>query len=86
MCVKSSFLACTYRFDFKECFLSIKKQLKINAPAEKVWKVFAHDFDNAHIWMASVANSFGEEVGVQPEGSPTDGRICELNNDPKGFT
>jgi ligand-binding SRPBCC domain-containing protein len=37
--------------------MKFKKTTKIDAPVEEVWAIFAHGFDNAHEWMASVPNS-----------------------------
>ena len=61
------------------------KKLRVNAPAGKVWKVFAHDFDRAYEWMASVPNSYGKANGKLFEGAKSAGRVCELNSDPKGL-
>lgn len=51
----------------------------LNVPAEKVWTVFAHDFDNAHKWMASVPHSYAKSNGEQFEGAQSCGRVCELD-------
>jgi len=60
------------------------KKIIINASSDAIWQVFAHDFDNAHIWMASVPNSFGANNGKQYEGATSKGRICELDTKPNG--
>jgi hypothetical protein len=47
--------------------------------------VFAHDFDDAHEWMASIPHSYGKAVGEQFDGATSAGRVCELNDDPNGL-
>jgi hypothetical protein len=65
--------------------VKIIKKIEINASADKVWKVFAHDFDRASQWMSSVPNSYGEDVGERFEGAQSAGRVCELDGDPNGM-
>jgi uncharacterized membrane protein len=43
--------------------MKIAKNVIIEAPIDKVWEVFAHDFNNAYIYMASVPKSYGKELG-----------------------
>jgi hypothetical protein len=69
----------------EEYTMRIMKQIEISASADKVWKVFAHDFDRASQWMSSVPNSYGEDVGESFEGSHSAGRVCELDGDPNGI-
>lgn len=61
------------------------KTAKIDASADKVWGVFAHDFDHAYRWMASIPHSYGEDVGKRFEGAKTSGRVCELSADRSGM-
>ncbi len=61
------------------------KKADVAASAEKVWKIFAHDFDGAYKWMASVPHSYGKAVGEQFDQAHSAGRVCELNSDPKGL-
>jgi hypothetical protein len=63
----------------------LNKEKTINASADKVWKIFAHDFDDAHVWMASIPNSFGKQLGKKFEDAHTAGRVCELDTNPKGL-
>ena len=65
--------------------MKITINTEINASADKVWKILAHDFENAHEWMASVPSSFGKELAEKLEGSHSAGRVCELDNNPKGI-
>ena len=39
------------------------KRATVQATAQAVWKTFAHDFDNADVWMASVPHSYGKDNG-----------------------
>jgi len=61
------------------------KTKKVNASAEKVWEVFAHGFDDAHKWMASVPHSYSQTNGESFDGAQSDGRVCELSSNPDGM-
>ena len=61
------------------------KKAKVNADADKVWEIFAHGFNDADKWMASVNHSFAQANGKSFEGSHSDGRVCELSSDGKGL-
>ncbi|MFT7648422.1 MAG: hypothetical protein ACI8Y4_003174 [Candidatus Poriferisodalaceae bacterium] len=65
--------------------MKFKRTMKVQASAEQVWTVFAHDFDHAYKWMASVPNSYGKENGAQFDNASTAGRVCELQPDPSGL-
>ena len=54
------------------------KVITIDTPGDKVWDVFAHDFDNAYKWMASIPKPFGQDNGKKYAGSSSAGRVCEL--------
>ena len=60
------------------------KHTSVNATAAKVWKTFAHDFDTAHEWMASVPNSYGKANGDAFDGATSQGRVCELDGKSNG--
>ena len=63
--------------------MQLKKELPVAVPADKVWQVFAHDFDNGHEWMSSVYKSYANTEGGSPlPGAKTYGRIVEM--DPAG--
>jgi hypothetical protein len=51
----------------------------VSVPADKVWTVFAHEFNDAHKWMASVPHSYAKSNGEQFEGAQSCGRVCELD-------
>ncbi len=57
----------------------------INASADKVWAVFAHDFDNAHKWMASVPHSSAKTNGKMFDGAQSAGRVCHLDGKPNSM-
>ncbi len=61
------------------------KVMKVEASADEVWKVFAHGFNDAYKWMASVPNSYAQSNGQLFEGAHSDGRVCELTTKPKGI-
>lgn len=57
----------------------------VNASADKVWGIFAHGFNDAHKWMASVPHSYAQKNGASFDGAHSDGRVCELSSDQKGM-
>lgn len=57
----------------------------IGASADDVWRVFAHRFDRADEWMASVPRSYANDSGASFEGAHSTGRICELQPDGAGM-
>ena len=61
------------------------KTATVNASTDKVWEVFAHGFNDAHKWMASVPHSFAQDNGESFEGAESEGRVCELGQGPKGI-
>ena len=65
--------------------MKITKTATIEESIDKVWNVFAHDFDNAYKWMASVPKSYGKALGEKFEGAQTAGRVCELDGNPDGI-
>ncbi|NOX31134.1 MAG: SRPBCC family protein [Actinobacteria bacterium] len=65
--------------------MEFTRKITVNAPAEQVWAVFAHGFDDAHKWMASVPNSYGKENGTRFDGASSAGRVCQLQPDPSGL-
>ena len=61
------------------------KTATVNASADKVWEVFAHGFNDAHKWMASVPHSYAQANGESFDGAESDGRVCELGQGPTGM-
>ena len=69
---------------FGETNMRTSITLTIDAAGDKIWDVFAHDFDNADKWMAGVPKSVGKDNGKQFEGASSAGRVCDLNRKPEG--
>ena len=65
--------------------IKFTKKTIVNADADKVWVIFAHGFNDAYKWMASVNHSFAKNNGESFEGCQSDGRVCELSSDGKGI-
>ena len=61
------------------------KTLKVIASADRVWEIFAHGFNQAHKWMASVPHSYAQTNGESFDGAHSDGRVCELSPDQNGM-
>jgi carbon monoxide dehydrogenase subunit G len=58
--------------------MKLASQLKINAPAERVWKVVAHDFAQVGEWASGVAHSKANKNVPTPEGATVGGRVCNV--------
>jgi hypothetical protein len=65
--------------------IKFTKKSVVNADADKVWGIFAHGFNDAYKWMASVNHSFAKNNGESFEGCQSNGRVCELSSDGKGI-
>ena len=61
------------------------KTLKVKASTDKVWEVFAHGFNDAYKWMATVSHSYAQTNGESFDGAHSVGRVCELSPDQKGI-
>ncbi len=59
--------------------------MNVSASKDMIWKVFAHDFNNAYNWMASVPKSYHQSNGKLFDGAKTDGRVCELTTKSEGI-
>ncbi|MBX2821803.1 MAG: SRPBCC family protein [Rhodothermaceae bacterium] len=61
--------------------MTISKQITIDAPADEVWRVVAHDFHKADQWASSINRSTSVEAGPPPKSSPLDaaGRACDTS-------
>jgi hypothetical protein len=58
--------------------MKVLRSVTIQATPDKVWDVFAHEFDSAGDWMASVPKSVAAEVGEHWDGAKSAGRVCDL--------
>jgi hypothetical protein len=56
--------------------LHLKSQLTINAPAEKVWRILAHEFDTIGQWASAVPASQAVADLPAPAGAQVGGRVC----------
>jgi len=65
--------------------MKLTKTTKIDATADDAWALFAHRFEQADHWMASVPRSYGQPSGERFEGAPSAGRICEMRTDGTGM-
>lgn len=58
--------------------MKIRRSVIIESAPDQVWEVFAHDFESAGDWMASVPKTVGAEIGRRFEGAHSAGRVCDL--------
>lgn len=65
--------------------IKFTKTTTVNASSDKVWEVFAHGFNDAYKWMASVPYSYAQSNGELFDGAQSDGRECELTSRPDGI-
>ena len=56
--------------------MEFKKNLNINATADRVWDVVAHDFDRVGMWSSAVDSSRPNIDAAVPHGATVGGRIC----------
>ncbi|MEM7141022.1 MAG: SRPBCC family protein [Actinomycetota bacterium] len=52
------------------------KSTTINAPADRVWEVVAHDFAKVGQWSSAVADSGPNLDADVPDGATVGGRVC----------
>jgi Polyketide cyclase / dehydrase and lipid transport len=57
--------------------MRISKQAIINASAEDVWSVVAHEFDRIDSWASAVPASHEAAKAAAPVGCPVGGRTCQ---------
>lgn len=59
---------------------NVKDQIIVNVPAREVWRVLAHQFDQAGVWSSGIDSSepLSEDLMDEdrPEGAPVYGRVC----------
>ncbi len=56
--------------------LQLKGHMMINASAEKVWRVLAHDFDTIGQWASAIPVSQAMADLPAPAGAQVGGRVC----------
>jgi hypothetical protein len=57
--------------------MRITKQTIINARADDVWKVVAHEFDRIGLWATAVPSSHEATAATAPVVCPVGGRTCQ---------
>ena len=64
--------------------MTVSKTVQINAPADRVWDVLAHQFYDADKWASSISHSAPHEAGPATGDSPLaqNGRACETSLGP----
>ncbi|MEL6150237.1 MAG: SRPBCC family protein [Chloroflexota bacterium] len=58
--------------------MKLSSTVVINAPAEKVWQVVAHDFAKIGEWASGVEKSVINVEAATPEGATVGGRVCSV--------
>lgn len=56
--------------------MEFKKNMQIDATADRVWEVVAHEFDRVGSWSSAVASSGPNLDAAVPEGAHVGGRVC----------
>ena len=57
--------------------IKMNRQIEINAPAEKVWRILAHEFEYIDRWSSGITKSKASTDGSIPEGAKVCGRVCD---------
>lgn len=58
--------------------MKIQKSTIIDAPADEVWAVVAHDFANVGLWSSAVVSSGVNTEAATPDGATVGGRVCDV--------
>ncbi|MEM8862159.1 MAG: SRPBCC family protein [Chloroflexota bacterium] len=58
--------------------MKLSSILKINAPADRVWQVIAHDFANISHWASGVPKSTVNVSAAALDGATVGGRTCDV--------
>lgn len=58
--------------------LNLKKEINVNASADKAWKVAAHDFAKIDKWMSEVPHSSAISGVSKVKHAPMVGRTCDV--------
>jgi hypothetical protein len=57
-------------------YIHFKDHILINAPATKVWRILAHEFDTIGDWASAIPTSQGIAELPAPPGAPVGARVC----------
>ena len=56
--------------------MEFQKSIVIDAPADRVWEVVAHEFDRVGEWSSAVQSSGPNTAADAPDGATVGGRVC----------
>lgn len=56
--------------------MKFQKSIAVNADADRVWEVVAHDFADVGLWSSAVAASGPNLEAATPDGATVGGRVC----------
>src|SRR5919198_3597574 len=56
--------------------IHLNNQMTISAPAQKVWRVLAHEFANIGQWVSAIPHSQAVTDVPAPDGAQVAGRVC----------
>lgn len=56
--------------------VQVKNQIRIDVPAQKSWKILAHDFDKIDQWCSLIHESKATRDSVIPPEAKVGGRVC----------
>jgi hypothetical protein len=56
--------------------MEFKKKVDIDASADRVWRVVAHQFDSVGTWSSAVSSSVARHDVEIPDGATVGGRVC----------
>ena len=56
--------------------LEFKEQMIVNVPADKLWQVVAHQFDQIGLWSSGIAESHATNTELLHDGANMSGRVC----------
>ncbi len=59
--------------------MEFSKEITINAPAEKVWDILAHQFADVGSWARSISESSVNRDAQNVGNSPVGGRVCSTS-------
>lgn len=59
--------------------LEFQEQMIVNASADKLWRVLAHQFDQVGLWSSGITESYATNGEQLPDGATMSGRVCLSN-------
>lgn len=58
--------------------MQLQDSITINASADDVWEIVAHQFERVGEWSSAVVSSAVNTAATAPEGAHVGGRVCEV--------